>query len=180
MNNWACQAREAAVKEAESVDILEHLKLWYDRHPKHDNVAPSVASQRTFLARVIEHIGSLESLVVRLREGNFTPDELQNLCHNLPPSDCRYFQAGCGAYQVKLFGENTTVAHLASLIELGSRDALGVDLGDEASTRLALFIVRSYQNIERYRNAQPGSGNSSGGGQTGPPASVVEPVSGVS
>lgn len=42
----------------------------------------------------------------RLRRGDFTDEELQNLCHNMPEKETKAaaFIAGCRAYQEKLFG----------------------------------------------------------------------------
>jgi len=44
--------------------------------------------------------------VGRLRAGKFTPEELQNLCHNVSEADKVAFFAGCAEYQRKLFGES--------------------------------------------------------------------------
>jgi hypothetical protein len=41
----------------------------------------------------------------RLKRGNFTPEEFQNLCHNLSEKDKEKFFQGCAEYQRKLFGE---------------------------------------------------------------------------
>lgn len=43
----------------------------------------------------------------RLKEGNFTPEEFQNLCHNLG-RDCTLpvFDQGCKSYQESLFGKD--------------------------------------------------------------------------
>jgi hypothetical protein len=49
--------------------------------------------------------------IARLREGNFTPEEFQNICHNLPPS-CgpAEFRRGCRDYQRRLFGPEAVTA----------------------------------------------------------------------
>lgn len=44
----------------------------------------------------------------RLKRGEFTPDELQNLCHNLSEDDYNKFCHGCDEYQKKLFGRCRT------------------------------------------------------------------------
>src|SRR5688572_4912798 len=49
-------------------------------------------------------IRSLEGEIKRLKEGKFTPEELQNLCHKLDDSDCRLFLKECREHQLKLFG----------------------------------------------------------------------------
>jgi len=48
------------------------------------------------------------SEVERLKAGNFTPEELQNLCHNLSDEDYSKFCDGCDEYQRKLFGKCRT------------------------------------------------------------------------
>lgn len=63
----------------------------------------------SFLNRIGSHVHAdvLRSMIdeiVRLRSGRLTPDELQNLCHNLTPSDRVAFFQGCEAEQRKLFG----------------------------------------------------------------------------
>lgn len=40
----------------------------------------------------------------RLKRGDFTEEEFQNLCHNFKSEDRTRFVAGCTAYQEKLFG----------------------------------------------------------------------------
>lgn len=41
----------------------------------------------------------------RLRRGDFTEAEFQNLCHNFSECDKERFKQGCREYQAKLFGE---------------------------------------------------------------------------
>lgn len=43
---------------------------------------------------------------VRLREGKFTDEELQNLCHNLDTKDLSAFCKGCENEQIKIFGRS--------------------------------------------------------------------------
>lgn len=43
--------------------------------------------------------------ITRLKEGNFTEEEFQNLCHNFSADDKCRFKQGCVDYQRKLFGE---------------------------------------------------------------------------
>lgn len=40
----------------------------------------------------------------RLREGDFTEDEIHNFCHNLKGVTARQFADGCASYQEKLYG----------------------------------------------------------------------------
>jgi hypothetical protein len=49
-------------------------------------------------------INRLGSEVKRLREGRFTPEEIQNLCHNRHPCSREEFEQGCRDYTNKLFG----------------------------------------------------------------------------
>lgn len=60
------------------------------------NLAPLLADEVERQAKEIE----------RLKRGDFTPEEFQNLCHNLP-EHCTHevFDAGCRQYQSKLFGK---------------------------------------------------------------------------
>lgn len=47
--------------------------------------------------------------VIRLRRGEFTPQEFQDLCHNKSVQDgFEAFADGCDAYQQKLFGRCRT------------------------------------------------------------------------
>lgn len=51
----------------------------------------------------------LAAEVERLKSGNFTEDEFQNLCHNEPvQSGKERFKAGCVAYCAKLFAGTET------------------------------------------------------------------------
>lgn len=42
--------------------------------------------------------------IARLKRGDFTEEEFQNLCHNFSEQDAKRFKAGCEEYQRKLFG----------------------------------------------------------------------------
>lgn len=42
--------------------------------------------------------------IKRLKRGDFTEEEFQNLCHSLEPDDLKRFRQGCEDYQSKLFG----------------------------------------------------------------------------
>lgn len=56
---------------------------------------------------------SLHDELARLKRGDFTDEELQNLCHNLDESDYEKFCAGCTEYQRKLFGKSPSDADAA-------------------------------------------------------------------
>jgi hypothetical protein len=51
-----------------------------------------------------EQVGVLLAEIDRLKAGRFTEEEFQNLCHQFTPDDRERFEAGCRAYQAKLFG----------------------------------------------------------------------------
>ncbi len=51
-------------------------------------------------------ISILREEIARLKRGDFTPEEFQNLCHNMNPNCKREdFESGCLKYQNKLFGD---------------------------------------------------------------------------
>lgn len=59
-------------------------------------------------------IKSLETEILRLKSGDFTEEEFQNLCHKFNETDkCRFFD-GCAAYQRKLFGES----HIDKIVKI--------------------------------------------------------------
>lgn len=49
----------------------------------------------------------------RLKRGDFTPEEFQNLCHNFSAEDREVFYQGCADYQRRLLGK----AHIDVLAE---------------------------------------------------------------
>lgn len=62
-------------------------------------------------AGIAERIAGLEAEIDRLKRGDFTPEEFQNLCHNLHCKGGVFtrkeFAAGCLQYQDRLFGPET-------------------------------------------------------------------------
>lgn len=55
---------------------------------------------------------AMQAEIERLKRGDFTAAEFQNLCHNLPEHCTRaVFKAGCEAYQEKLFGKEDDGQH---------------------------------------------------------------------
>jgi hypothetical protein len=69
--------------------------------------------------------------ISRLKSGQLTPEELHNLCHNLPESDREAFRAGCVEYQKKLFGADWVADDRAELNRIK-----GVILDALASTHM--------------------------------------------
>jgi hypothetical protein len=87
---------------------LELLKSRYHRGKGTSFIVD--AGEMDFLFRLID----------RLSEGDFSPSELQNLCHNLNVSDANVFCDGCERYQQKLFGQSpiTDLKHRNELLKL--------------------------------------------------------------
>jgi hypothetical protein len=54
----------------------------------------------------------------RLKRGDFTPEEFQNLCHDLNDADRDHFCDGCEQYQIKLFGSSPITELKAELAAL--------------------------------------------------------------
>jgi hypothetical protein len=60
-----------------------------------------------FIKKLAEEVVVQRAQVHALKEGNFTPQEFHNLCHNKEKSvSLDDFCAGCEEYQVKLFGQS--------------------------------------------------------------------------
>lgn len=64
---------------------------------------------RNDLLNARNEVEALKTEISRLKEGNFTPEELQNLCHNLKTDKLEEFRAGCRSYQCQLFGLDAVV-----------------------------------------------------------------------
>lgn len=69
----------------ELVELGEFLKPW----PRYHDLT----------LRLVCHLG-------RLIVGQFTEEELKNLCHNLDPDMYKAFCDGCTEYQRRLFGHS--------------------------------------------------------------------------
>jgi hypothetical protein len=71
----------------------------------------AIADVVYYRKRSWEYLEKYDSAVAelnRLRRGDFTEEEFQNLCHNSSADDACRFRAGCEAYQRKLFGGQDT------------------------------------------------------------------------
>lgn len=70
----------------------------------------------------------LRNDIARLKRGEFTPEEVQEFCHNLPKTTSREdFAKGCIAYQAKLYGDrvdggNTLDADGAAVVGAEAED----------------------------------------------------------
>lgn len=94
--------------------------------------------------------------VSRLKEGHFTPDELQNLCHNLDDSDFDAFCDGCEAEQKKLFGRSRNETPF-SRVDLGFGLTGAFLLGMlAAGSIVAIFPSRLERKAEKlvYENQE--------------------------
>jgi hypothetical protein len=82
----------------------------------------------------------------RLKAGKFTPEELQNLCHE-QQGNAESFAQGCCAYQVELFGRSPTadkIKELEAKIEQFKKD---VDFSNE----YGWYALVSYERDSRVR-----------------------------
>jgi hypothetical protein len=77
---------------------LEGLKKAYEL------ILAGMGSQSELMDSLKQENRSLKKEVERLKEGDFTPEELQNLCHNLQGCGRAEFEEGCRRYQEQLFG----------------------------------------------------------------------------
>lgn len=67
---------------------------------------------------IIDEINSMKIENERLLRGEFTPEELQNLCHNLPEEKKEEFFNGCCEYQKKLFGKSAVDEEMERCIKI--------------------------------------------------------------
>lgn len=83
--------------------------------------------------RLIGDINALRAANARILRGDFTADELQNFCHNLPesPQLATQFCDGCDRYQKQLFGSCRSDDYKQQIAELSTeRDSLIQQLED--------------------------------------------------
>jgi hypothetical protein len=79
------------------------------------------------MRRLEEEVASLRHENTRLKQGDFTEEEFQELCHNLPTpptgsvTACGRFASGCLCYQVKLMGAEVVSRALADTLIRASR-----------------------------------------------------------
>ena len=58
--------------------------------------------------QLLAWVTPLSEEIARLKRGDFTEHEFQNLCHNFSEDDAGRFREGCRAYQEKLFSKEPT------------------------------------------------------------------------
>jgi hypothetical protein len=83
----------------------------------------------------------VEKEVERLKAGNFSDDELQNLCHQFPPEKVCSFRNGCTQYQVKLFGQEAVQADMARELRYALKQVAYKDGGDRLAELLAETLL---------------------------------------
>jgi hypothetical protein len=84
---------------------VERVRVWH---------AEEVAGRNHELPRwdrvTRQAVGVLLAEIDRLKAGRFTEEEFQDLCHTFTPDDRERFEAGCRAYQDRLFGGRPAAA----------------------------------------------------------------------
>lgn len=85
-------------------EIVKKLKEWADLH------SPLGSVQAKQILKLIDDWH-------RLKRGDFTEEEFQNLCHNCDENDAARFKKGCEAYQRKLFGTSSIDDYAKYVIE---------------------------------------------------------------
>lgn len=100
------QYDDAAAKDV--ADWVQHIRDYCGAHcadlPSKSRDEQDAEMWREHADDLVEKILTLTKERDRLQRGEFTSDELQNLCHNLSTVDRKAFFDGCDAEQEKLFG----------------------------------------------------------------------------
>lgn len=104
--------------------------------------------------RMAQRLDELERENARLRRGEFTPAELQEICHNLSPNPDKReaFFEGCANYQRQVFG-CAHVDQLSTERDAWERRAKAVSVGNESLT-----IENAKLRAELDRYAADGTG----------------------
>ena len=108
IENWAYRVPSAEFTDEQLVKLVEVYTAICLATNANQDIQRIAAGIRAIIdhvaAPLLERIAVLEAENTRLKKGNFTPDEMQNLCHNLTTTDAQTFATGCTEYQCKLFG----------------------------------------------------------------------------
>lgn len=102
----------------------------------------------------------LEAENARLRRGDFTPEEFQNLCHKEPPLSFCDFAEGCHKYQRELFGKSDRDEAKGKIASLEIENALlrnQVIAGvyDAASVGITLIKTAELDKLKAERQQPP-------------------------
>lgn len=93
-------------------ELCERLNAAATAAPQQSDDCDAARVQRleAQMRGLLNSLATSQQEVERLRAGNFTPQEFQNLCHGFDENDREVFVAGCLEYQRKLFGDSATAA----------------------------------------------------------------------
>jgi hypothetical protein len=98
---WPAALRRLIAAEAENKRLRSELD---GGRKARDLLAKGMESQAELTHDLKQQARTLEAEVARLKRGDFTDAELQDLCHNMPPDSLGKFKRGCEDYSAKLFG----------------------------------------------------------------------------
>lgn len=128
------QQRDVRIKGLEAEITRQHKHEEEVRLPLLEALRTDLAEARYTEEQLKSEILRQDKIINRLRSGDFTPEELQNLCHNFSDSEYSAFIDGCAEYQKKLFGKCDRDALKAEINHL--RQILGLwDKAGEAAIR---------------------------------------------
>lgn len=82
-----------------------------------DEGATRIERLEAQLQGVLNSLATSQREVERLRDGKFTAEEFQNLCHNLNGDDKTAFLDGCAKYQEQLFGVSAATSTRSACVE---------------------------------------------------------------
>lgn len=92
--------------------LLDHIRYLQqlcsyalDRINAQSELLTKMAEKKMMVSEEEDLINFLKAEIERLKNGQFTEEELQNLCHNLTPRNECAFKLGCEKYQRELFGK---------------------------------------------------------------------------
>ena len=93
-----------------------------------------------------ERLEAAEREIKRLKEGDFTEEEFQNLCWKFGESDYCRFRNGCFAYQKKMFGGEVIEDFLYSDIRdvLKNREVLDVLMGKKVIEAVVKALMEKW------------------------------------
>lgn len=99
--------------------------------------------------------------MARLKRGDFTPQEFQDLCHKFQEADRQIFCDGCENYQITLFGSSpitelkTRVARLLAILRrVQSLISPKTPLADEISAELGGTAKPALQTDEQLARSR--------------------------
>ena len=101
-------------------------------------------------------ITAQEQEIIRLKRGEFTSDEIQNFCHNLPETvSVQEFCNGCKQYQQQLYGESPIEAQEQRIAELERKlkvSDVEIEIKHEDQTWQMQRIAELEARIKELRN----------------------------